>query len=332
MPQMQFLCPNCSAPHLVSESDLAVKCRYCGTTFRTFAEERRYLLPAYYDSSRAIENFLLWVKKQLGYEESLPFHIYIKDAKLHFYPFWTSTISAKTSFKGVGEDARYENPHSGGYRTIHTVYREEKGEFERLFEYSIPASREVPTSEELVAVSRKRIYFSYDYIQQRNGILHGATLTREEAKKIMEENAKSGLSKMILREVVRVDYRKDELQYSDFTLVYVPVWRITYSFKGKDYEAIIDASSSRVLHATYPPDIAEKAGYLGVGVVHIGVGVVSAVFLLSLGVLPAATAFLGFLAAGLVYVFRGVSPARAGERVAEKSTTTVLRRIYRTGR
>ncbi|MEM0444708.1 MAG: hypothetical protein QXO86_05935 [Nitrososphaerota archaeon] len=329
MSSIEILCPNCGAPHVISESDLAVNCRYCGVTFRTYSEERRYMLPAYYDSARAIENFLLWVKKQLGYEESLPVHIYIKDAKLHFYPFWTSVIRAKTVFKGVGEDARYSNPYSGGYRSITIIYREEEGSFEKLLEYAIPASKEIPNAKEMVAVSRNRLYFSHEYVRRKNGILHGATLSREEARRIMEESAEAELTRMIAREVVKVNSRSDDLQFSDFTLVYVPVWQITYSFRGRDYGALVDASSSRVLNATYPPDIVEKASYFGVGAAHIGAGVILSILLWGVGALAAATALLGFSAAGIVYIIRGATPTRAAEEVAEESKAETLKRLYR---
>jgi len=312
---VQYLCPNCGAPYELSINDLAVKCSYCGTTFRTFVEERRYVLPAHYDSGRAMESFLLWVKKQLGYEESLPLHIYIKDARLHFYPFWTSTILAKVTFRGLGEDAVYERPYMDGYRRIRIVHREEEGAFERFFEYSIPASDEVPAPDELISASRSRIYFSHEYVRSKGGVLHGATLTREEAKRIMEQRVRRELSKLVMREVAQVNSQNVDLEFGDFTLVYIPIWRVTYSFKGRDYVAVIDASSSRVIHATYPPDIAEKAGYIGLGAGHMVAGAALAALLIGHGIIPAATALLGLLSAGLVYLIRGAAPAKAGERV-----------------
>jgi hypothetical protein len=311
----------------VREGDVVIKCSYCGISFRTLHDERRYVLPVYYDSSRAIENFLLWVKKQSGYEESLPFNIILKDVKLHFLPFWTATVQARTIFKGIGEDAEYSNPDAtGGYRSIRAVMKEEGGAFERYMETAVPASKELK-AEEMMAVSKNRLYFSHEYIRQKVGILHGATITRDEVEKIFRRMAEAELTKMISREVVKVITRQDEINLSEISLVYVPVWEVVYVFKGKQYKALVDASSSRIVEATYPPDILEKASYGGVGAAHVVVGVVLALLLWPNGLIPAASAFLGFLAAAGVYFWRSLKPTRAAEKLNEKTPAEVGKEI-----
>jgi len=322
-----YHCPNCSAPHEVREGDVVIKCSYCGTSFRTLQDEKRYVLPVYYDSSRAIENFLLWVKKQSGYEESMPFNIILKDVKLHFLPFWTATVQARTTFKGLGEDAEYSNPDTaGGYRSIRAVTKEEGGTLERYMEVAIPASNELK-AEEMIAVSKNRLYFSQEYIRLKGGILHGATITRDEAEKIFRRMAEAELTKMIFREVVKVITRQDEINLSEISLVYIPVWEVVYDFKGKQYRALVDASSSRVVEATYPPDILEKASYGGVGAAHIIVGVVLALLLWPYGFIPASSAFLGFLASAVVYFWRSLKPTRAAEMLNEKTAAEVGKEI-----
>ncbi|MEM1943900.1 MAG: hypothetical protein QXO30_07150 [Candidatus Caldarchaeum sp.] len=315
-----YRCPNCSAPHEVLPGDVAIKCRYCNTTFRTFEEENRFITPVYYDSSKAIENFLLWVRKQTGYEESLPFHINLAEVRLHFYPFWVASVKASTVFKGLGEYAEYSMPDPrGGYRQIRTLLKPESGGFERFFEITLPASKDVPLEPENLAVSRVRKFFSHEYVKQVGGILHGATLSREEAGNVAVNAAKNELTRLIMREVVKVNERSDEVLLKDLTLVYLPTWSVSYEFRGKKYNAMIDASSARVISATYPPDIAEKTAYVGVGVVHGVAGAVLAFLLMGFGWLPSLTAFSGFIVAAAVYVWRGLTPTRAGEEVDGRS-------------
>ncbi|GBC69743.1 hypothetical protein HRbin01_01447 [archaeon HR01] len=328
MTNTEYQCPNCGALHEVREGDVAIKCRYCGFSFKTFQDEQRYVLPVHYDSSRAIENFLLWVKKQTGYEESLPFNIILKDVKLHFLPFWTATVEAKTSFTGVGEDLEYGNPEMGGYRTVRTITKQESGVFEKYIEAAIPASPEIKI-DEMTAVSRGRLYFSHEYVKQKGGVLHGATVTRDEAEKMFREIAASELTKMIGREVVEVTSRNDEIKISDLVLVYVPVWEVVYIFKGRQYRALIDASSSRVVEATYPPDILEKASYAGMGAAHIIAGVLMAALLWSFGTLPATSAFLGFLAAAIIYFWRSLKPTKAREKLTGRTTSDLGRELLK---
>ncbi|GBC71812.1 hypothetical protein HRbin02_01600 [Candidatus Calditenuaceae archaeon HR02] len=317
-----YQCPGCGAPHSASEEDVAIKCSYCGTSFRTFKEEKRFVFPVYYDSSAAIENFILWVKKQTGYEESMPFHINLIDVKLHFLPFWTATVRAKTTFTGLGEDAKFSSPDALGYRSMKIVLREESGSFERFMEVAIPASGEVKV-EGITAVSRRRLYFSHEYVRQKGGILHGATVPRSEADALIRQMATSELTKLISREIVEVKSRSDEMEVSDLALVYIPIWEVIYEFKNRKYRALIDASSARIIEATYPPDILEKAGYVGLGAAHLAAGVAAASIFWPLGFVAAAAAFLGFLGAALVYFWRGVKPTRAAETIQAKSALEV---------
>jgi len=313
---IRYVCPQCGAVYEVKEDDLVVRCQYCSTVFRTFAEEQRYLLPAYYDSSSAIEHFLLWVKKQLGYDESLPLHIELKGAELHFYPFWVVSLSIKTSFSGLGEDAEYHGGGGGVYRSVRTIYKEESGSFERFFEYSVPASNEIPAAEKGYRVSaRGRKFYSSSYIEQVGGVLHGATLDRKDAVDRAVESAKNIMTGLVEREVVRVEERSDEVDVSQVVFVNVPVWRVSYRFKGRDYLTMIDASSCRTIQATYPPDIVEKVSYVGLGLGHAVAAFVLAGLLSTLGFMPALTAFIGFAATGAGYISRGLRPARAGEEV-----------------
>ncbi|MCS6784410.1 MAG: zinc-ribbon domain-containing protein [Candidatus Caldarchaeum sp.] len=308
-----YQCPNCGAPSQVKEGDVAVRCRYCSFTFRTFEEESRYIVSVYFDSSRAIENFLLWVKKQTGYEESLPLNLTLKDVKLHFYPFWVSSVKARTAFSGVGEDAEYSQPEGRGFRNIRTVLKQESGSFDRFFEVALPASKEIAVPGQIAAVSRARKFFSHEYVERYGGILHGATVTREEARQTAEQIARGELSRLIMQEVVQVNSRNDEIVVGEISLVYIPVWNVVYEFKGKKYQAFIDASSSRVISATYPPDIVEKTAYMAVSAVHALAGFASAGLLWTFGWLPAATSLTGFIAAAVVYAWRGLSPTKAAE-------------------
>ncbi|MEM4384307.1 MAG: hypothetical protein QXU44_09645 [Candidatus Caldarchaeum sp.] len=79
----------------------------------------------------------------------------------------------------------------------------------------------------------------------------------------------------------------------DLALVYLPIWSISYEFRGKRYHALIDVSSASVVSATYPPDIVEKTVYVGVGVVHGVVGAVLAFLLMGFGCCPCSRLFRG---------------------------------------
>lgn len=311
---MRYVCPNCGAVYEVSEDEIVVKCTYCKTVFRTHADEKRYLLPAFYGSSNAFEQFLLWVKKQLGYEESMPFHLELKSVELHFYPFWVFSIYARTEFEGVGEDVEYLHPSRGGFRSIRRTSKPESGNYERFLEISVPASGDIPALDRDYRVStRGRKYYSSTYVKEVGGVLHGAKTDRETATAMAKEIATRRLSELVFREVFNVTKRVDDVEIRDSLLIYVPVWKVNYSFKGKGYLALVDASSARTLFATYPADIAEKAGYVTIGLVHLVAAIISAIMLVRLGALPALVSLVGLSCAAISYWLKSAKPTEASE-------------------
>ena len=93
----------------------------------------------------------------------------------------------------------------------------------------------------------------------------------------------------------------------------MPVWKVNYSFKGKGYLALVDASSARTIYATYPADIAEKAGYVATGLVHLVAAIISAIMLVRLGALPALVSFVGLSCAAISYCLKSAKPTEASE-------------------
>jgi predicted Zn finger-like uncharacterized protein len=311
---MNYICPECGASYDVGEDEVVVKCEHCSTVFKTLADQKRYLVPVYYDSSSAIENYLLWVKKQLGYDEALPLHLELKKVELHFFPFWAVTLHANTSFNGTGEDAEYSWGNAGGYRSVKTIYREEQGSFDRFLELSIPASGEIPKVCEDYKVSAKACkFYSSSYVKEVGGLLHGVTVDADKAVQTAKDIAAAQLTALISEEVVEVKSREDDIDIEQALFLYVPVWRIVYRFRGKEYLAVIDAASSRTMYATYPPDIPEKAGYAGLGLAHAGAGILSMALLSRWSLVSPITGFVGFIVASATYFSRSFRPTVAEE-------------------
>jgi hypothetical protein len=315
-----YACPVCGRQTDVEEGEKAVHCSYCNTDFLTLEGEERYLMPAYYDSSSCFETFILWAKKQGGYDESTPVQLHMDTSSLHFYPFWVISLQGTTTFTGLGEEAEYLWPEGGAYREIKTFLRPEQGTFDRRFELLFSAAKDFPQQlRDYQIPGRARRYFSPGLVKDAGGTLHGGILTREEAGQMANDAAKEQFSLLISREVQRVDTRKDSLTTVESYYIYVPIWTFGYSFKGKPYQAFVDASTSRVIYATYPPDMRERATFFGVALIHFLVGGLVASFLLVEGAplsylapLP-----LGLAGAGVAYAYRSLQPSRGGEKLEE---------------
>jgi DNA-directed RNA polymerase subunit RPC12/RpoP len=315
-----YACPVCGKQVEVAEGEKAVHCRYCNSDFMTMEGEERFVMPVYYNSSSCFETFMLWAKKQGGYEESTPIQLHMDSALLHFYPFWVISLEGTTTFTGLGEDAEYSWPEGGAYRQMRTFLRPEQGTFDRRFELLLPATKDLPQELKGYQIpGRARKYYSPNLVVDAGGILHGGVVSREQAESWGTDEAKGQFTFLIQREVDRVDTRKDSLNLIESYYIYVPIWAFGYSFKGKGYSAFVDASTGRVIFATYPPDIREKASYMGIALAHIAVGGLATFLLLSQGI-PLAYLVgipLGLVGAGLAYAYRSLQPTRGGEELEE---------------
>jgi len=315
-----YACPVCGKQTDVAEGEKAVHCPYCNTDFLTLEGEERYMMPAYYGSSACFETFMLWAKKQGGYDESAPLLLHLDSASLHFYPFWVISLEGTTTFTGLGEDAEFSWPDGGAYRQMRTFLKPEQGTFNRRFELLFPAAKDFPQElKDYQIPSRARRYFSAGLVAEAGGILHGGVLDRQRAEQMASDAAKEQFSLLIGREVERVDTRKDSLDLVESYYILVPVWIFGYTFRGKPYRALVDASTGRVIFATYPPDIRERAGFLGVASVHMVLGgAVAALLLLQGAPLAYLTPLpLGIAGAGVAYAYRSLQPSRGGEKLEE---------------
>jgi DNA-directed RNA polymerase subunit RPC12/RpoP len=315
-----YACPVCGKKTEVAEGEKVVHCPYCNTDFLTMEGEERYVMPSYYNSSSCFETFMLWAKKQGGYDESTPIQLHMDSATLNFYPFWVISLEGTTTFTGLGEDAEYSWPDGGAYRQMRTFLRPEQGTFERRFELLFPAAKDFPQELRSYQIpGRARKYFTTQTVTEAGGTLHGGVLGREAAEQMANDAAKQQFSLLIDREVDRVDTRKDALNLVESYYIYVPIWTFGYSFKGKGYDAFVDASTGRVIFATYPPSIKERASYMGVALLSIVAGGIVAGLLYLEGA-PMAYLVplpLGLVGAGVAYAYRSLQPTRGGEKLEE---------------
>jgi len=315
-----YACPVCGKQTDVSEGEKAVHCPYCNTDFLTLEGEERYVMPAYYSSSTSFETFMLWAKKQGGYDESTPIQLHLDASTLHFYPFWDITLEGTTTFTGLGEDAEYSWPEGGVYRQMRTFLKPEQGTFDRRFELLFAAAKDFPQELKTYQIpGRARKYFSPNLVTEAGGTLHGGVLDRQHAEQMANDAAKEQFSFLIGREVDRVETRKDSLSLIESYYIYVPIWIFGYSFRGKAYQAFVDASTGRVVYATYPPDIRERASFFGVAAAHIALGALASSFLLLEGpplsyIVPLP---LGLAGAGIAYAYRSLQPSRGGEKLED---------------
>jgi len=313
----QWRCPSCGNEVKVGAEDLVTVCEYCRTCFTVEGRiiKEHYLIPMYHNSSRAVENLLLWVKKQIGAEEDLPLHFEISRITLDFYPFWHANVVGHTKFEGIGEDADYSWPvEFNTYRSIIRTSKIESGEIERSFSLTYPASKDIPIQIlDYEFPVRGRKYFSEAYVREYGGRIHNGNLLQQDVEGRAKHDTLKYLTEHLRKEVFEIKSRSDEIHVSSVFYLHAPIYHVNYSFNKKGYEAFIDASTGRILYATYPISIAYRAISGSIGAAHLLGAVLGGMFISSLSLLAAASLSTGLFAAGVVFLIRAAQFGRGRE-------------------
>ena len=314
----EWKCPTCGNVTTVGEQDLVTVCPYCRTCYTVDSAIIRdhYLVPMYYSSSQSIENLLLWIKKQIGAEEDLPLHLEVVSASLDYYPFWHVNLSGETSFSGVGQDATYSSPVGPNtYRYIHGNSKPESGMIDRGFSLTYPASAAIPVKLlNYEFPTRGRKYFSEAYTKEYGGRVHNGSLTQKMVEERAHLDATLILGELVGREIFQVNSRQDKIDLLSMLYLHIPIWRILYKYRSKKYDAFVDASTGRIINATYPVSIEYRTLAGTLAVAHAVAGFVAGGLLSTISALAAIGAVIGFVAVAGVFAIKALRFGRGKEK------------------
>ena len=291
-------------------------CNTCVTTGRSIVKEH-YLLPAHYSASEALERLILWIKKQAGVDEELPVNVQVVNTVLSFFPFWNLQVRAATSYNGIGEDANYwdlDGWSGDEYKHIQKVWKNESSSFDKIFSFTYPAAVEVP--QQLLSYefpTRAKKYFGESYARESGGRVLNGRLSQQDAESKARSDALAAMTSLIMREVAKITRREDKVEISSSYYLHVPVWDVTYQHGGKNYRAFIDASTGRVIQATFPVSLEYRIETGGIGAGHLVLAVLLGLIGVGLFVRELLPLAVGLGSAGVAFLAAAVRTGRAQE-------------------
>ena len=289
-------------------------CKTCVTTDKSIIKEH-YLLPAHYGASEALERLILWLKKQTGTAEELPVNIQIVASSLSFFPFWNIQVKAASSYAGIGADADYYDPDGlNEFKHIQKTRKAETGSFDRIFSFTYPAAADVPV--QLLSYefpTRAKKYFGQSYAKEYGGRVLNGRMPQPDAEARARSDALASMTSLMTREVEQITSRDDHVEVSSSYYLHVPVWDMTYRFGRKEYRAFVDASTGRVVYATYPVSLEYRFEMGGASVGHVAVAAVLGVASASLFSAPLFVLAVGLGSAGVAFAWAALEQGRARE-------------------
>jgi len=265
----QLTCANCNATLTVPQAASIVVCPYCGHTFEVSTGKKweYYMFPAYVDSSSAWRRTLQFILRRYGVPEDFNAEANLSRAELYNVPYHVFNCKAYSSCIYHGNRASYleiKNMSILAARTGTWLDR-----FAETLSFSVRGRSFFNPNQ----AQRSRFYLpTLDYHQAYNMAYQFIT------NQAMAEARKSCTG------FKGVD--KTEVNY--LGLVHYPLWMIEYTYKGKTYRVLMDASGGRVIYVEYPLSTRSRTMMLTAALIMIISGLAS-------GLLAASISFIGLL-------------------------------------
>ncbi|MHA2359603.1 MAG: hypothetical protein ACXAB5_04975 [Candidatus Thorarchaeota archaeon] len=281
----QLNCPNCDGPVDVPPQSSTVVCAYCSTTIQVKTGDiikENYVMRLQYSLDEAREKMLSWAMKQLGAPKGLE-NAKVRQSELTFWPFWVVEVEAKANYQGTQKKPKFD-----GKVTISTLKSEwvpETGEIEMEKDIFIPANNSPPKElGNYVIPTKRKEYYMKDMIVETGGALKPIQVDREKAIQIAQKRMDNMLRIEAHKEVDKIQSMEKNLNVPAVFIVSIPVWHIKYRHSVRNYDALIDGASGRVIYLEYPRKMAFRATVMLGGLIHLVAGGGLGLFLVYLGV------------------------------------------------
>jgi hypothetical protein len=277
---IEIVCPNCAADLQVPLSPIHT-CDYCGTaiqvskmvgqdattiTGQELSEETKnayiikdhFIVRAHYNPKEAQSILVDWIKKIPGAPQDFETSATIYDRELVFYPIWVGEYSADTNYVGIDDWPNFSIPafdRPGWYEHVSYYKKEESGRINRQYQIPIIAlnMEKIPKYLQTYEISTTgKEFFDITHVKTLGGRVEDSTFQIEEAKQKMNELVIDRQTNEIKKEIHTITNRDDDIQEHNIYYIHFPVYQVKFKYGNKDYQALIDGSSGRIIHTAIP--------------------------------------------------------------------------------
>lgn len=255
-----YRCENCGAKEILSRTEIAKTCPFCGTTNIVATNELSGMkpngvLPFLFDEEAAKKNFLAWIKKKWFVPNKLKKQAAADQTRGVYSPCWLFNANSSSMYNGrLGE--RYTvTVGSGKNRRTETRIRwfTVSGNYDRGFEDYIVEASPYLTQRQVDDLRPFQLDKAVAYDQRFLAGFAASHYDKDMDTSWLE--ARRGLDEIIRREILNlyhadvVDFLNVSSFYKDVTFRYMllPIWICNYKFKSKIYHFYVNGSTGKVV-------------------------------------------------------------------------------------
>lgn len=235
-------CAHCGAPTQFKPGEIVTTCRYCGftqviETGRPFAFEHSMFLNKY-DKAQVESVVREWMRTGFTKPGDLAKSSKVSEKNLVYIPFWVLEVEATSLYKGIFE------------RLTPPVAKE--GKIEKTYDWLILARKaaQFPTREYDVPLEGK-IPFDFRKIEDFARVLN-SEIEKSEAMKKAKQQIEAHHHFLAKQDVDNIIEMHTDFKFGDTIYLHAPIWFITYEYKKKNYQIILDGATGTVIRGDIP--------------------------------------------------------------------------------
>lgn len=244
-------CKNCGAPLALKAGEVIITCEYCGSAVNIASGKDFFLehsiIPVNVDDEKIIGVVRTWMGDGPLKPSNLKKKSDITDKALVFLPFYIVHTNITTVYEGQFTRTGQNKDRDGNlHREYYWKVLGRRGSKFPTKEYEIPLS-----GKEDFNLSKIPGYASY-----LNAEFDEKDATDIAKVELMDHQ--KFLIEQQVNELSRIDH---DFEIEDIEFVHAPVWRIDYTYIGRNYQLLIDASSGEVIRGDIPPPDQSVGGF-----------------------------------------------------------------------
>ena len=253
MPEIveELSCPDCGAPLKVKAGEAIVTCEYCSSDVNLAVGSKYFLkhsmVPPRFDTNAVDDLIDGWMGRGFLKPGDLQRKYRVISKELQVLPLFVVHASAKTKYKGQMT------------RTGQAM--DKSGVLEKDYYWEVLGRRAsgFPTREYKVPLAAKTEFHMSKVVP--GAVFLNSELDEEQAGSVAKEEIKQHQRYLLERELDVVERLETAVDIKDTEFIHVSAWFVTYQYRGKAYELILDAATGEDIKAEIPQ--MEKKGLRG---------------------------------------------------------------------
>ena len=282
--QKEISCTNCGAPVPYLEGEAVLTCEYCGSTSmlagfdKIVKVEAHYVLPAKVDKAGVRAVVSTWMEKGWLKAADLAEKAVFGQVDGIVLPFWVVKTRAKTFWSGMNRRTRTVG--SGDNKRTEEYWEPASGDFSEDYNWSVYAREDLaehwgldalnPGSKSVRADWGKFFLgfgmgskssgksnllegkepFALDKVREMK--VQNGQITQERAERKGRDDIIALHRKTAEGKVTRLTDCDTTVDVTGVDLVYLPLYQVAYTYRGKPYRILVNGHSGEVITGEAP--------------------------------------------------------------------------------